>query len=637
MIELPRSYSPEVQLFAPLALSPDGQHNMDDVDERQVEIETIQSIYPELIIDEQNPARATLELPVELAEPLPVVFVAANGSTPAEAEGVQGRVHPITYLPNLHVNITLPKGYPTEKPPAVTLATAPQWLPTETIHLLLEDVTRLWEELGRDQVLYAFIDHIQELSRSAFNLCNEKEGPLKLPAELEVELLDFDIQATKRVFDCRTYDCGVCLEPRRGIACHKLSSCGHIFCRQCFKDVYNNAIKEGDVGSVKCLDPGCAKRRAEPLAGTGRRRKPNVQLSPAELLQIGLDAEMVKRYLTMKHKLELEADKTTVYCPRKWCQGAARSKKHKKPILSPDVPGFGSPDETDDSDEEDESGMSDAAKKAALRNRANLVRICEDCGFAFCSRCLHSWHGEFVQCGPPRNTEELTEEEKASLEYIKLHTTPCPTCDSPAQKTMGCNHMICQRCETHFCYLCSAWLIPSNPYQHFNTRGSSCYERLWELEGGDGHDVGYAYHGGHNAVPAAEDPPAVDNADGHDEDEAEDAEPARERVAPLAPGIIQVEAPNILRVGLPPPRPVAPPVPQPHRQHDQRLGRHARAAARRAAEEAANAPRGFRAPRGEVPAAAAPQENLPEPIRQAVMAGIPLDELRIIIQEANPT
>jgi len=78
---------------------------------------------------------------------------------------------------------------------------------------------------------------------------------------------------------------------------------------------------------------------------------------------------------------------------------------------------------------------------------------------------------------------------------MKLHTTPCPTCAAPAQKTHGCNHMICFKCNTHFCYLCSAWLSPDNPYKHYNADNTGCYMRLWELEGGDGDDIGIGYAG----------------------------------------------------------------------------------------------------------------------------------------------
>jgi len=45
--------------------------------------------------------------------------------------------------------------------------------------------------------------------------------------------------------------------------------------------------------------------------------------------------------------------------------------------------------------------------------------------------------------------------------------------------------MRCYTCNSHFCYLCSAWLQPQDPYKHFNTEGTDCFQRLWELEEGD--------------------------------------------------------------------------------------------------------------------------------------------------------
>lgn len=324
--------------------------------------------------------------------------------------------------------------------------------------------------------------------------------------------------------------------------------CGHVFCIQCLQDFYNNAITEGDVASVRCLEPKCAEEReakARDTAG-GKRRKPKIFISPSELLQIPLDQDMVKRYVTLKHKTELESDKNTVYCPRSWCQGAARSKKHKKPQ------GFDLAADSDyESDDENDADKSQAAY------RQDLLAICEDCSFAFCSRCGQSWHGEFKYCIPKERKGEITAEEKASLDYLKMHTTPCPTCASPCQKTHGCNHMRCFRCQTHFCYLCSAWLDPSNPYRHFNMQPggeiNGCYMRLWELEGGDGADVGIAYGGG-DALRNANVPPGEygqhleivvqnqDESDDEPEPNVEDAPPpqaapaaADEQQQPAAP------------------------------------------------------------------------------------------------------
>jgi E3 ubiquitin-protein ligase RNF14 len=253
--------------------------------------------------------------------------------------------------------------------------------------------------------------------------------------------------------------------------------CGHVFCVECLQDFYNNAIKEGDLASVRCLAPDCAKKRAEAQTSTMKNRRLKIQLSPSELLQIPLEHDVVSRYVKLKHKAELESDKNTIYCPRKWCQGAARSKKHRKPD------GF---EDTESSNDESDDKTSGPGKFAAGKD---LLAVCEDCSFAFCSRCYQGWHGEFTTCTPKTNTGELTEEDKKSLEYLKAHSTPCPTCAAPCQKTHGCNHMICFKCRSHFCYLCSAWLSPTNPYQHYNEEKTWCYMRLWELEEGDGDDV----------------------------------------------------------------------------------------------------------------------------------------------------
>lgn len=268
-------------------------------------------------------------------------------------------------------------------------------------------------------------------------------------------------------------------DPKKGIACHKMIDCGHVFCIRCLQDFYNNAIAEGDVAAVKCVSPNCANERKSATGESSlKSRKLRTFVSPSELLQIPLEQDTVKRYVMLKHKIKLESDKNTVYCPRPWCQGAARSNRHKKPEGLEVV-------DSDDEDDED----------------TGLLAICEDCGFAFCTRCCQGWHGELNYCIPKQRKDAITEEEKASLEYLRLHSTPCPTCAAPCQKSQGCNHMRCFRCQTHFCYLCSAWLDPSNPYKHFNTQPSSntpstCYMRLWELEGGDGDDVAIGYEGG---------------------------------------------------------------------------------------------------------------------------------------------
>lgn len=236
-----------------------------------------------------------------------------------------------------------------------------------------------------------------------------------------------------------------CLDPKKGAKCHRMLDCGHVFCVQCLQDFYNNAIKEGDLATVRCLEPSCAKKREAALKSGSKRRKARTFISPSELLQIPLEPEVVQRYVRLKYKTELESDKNTIYCPRPWCQGAARSEKHKKPK------GFELHEAEEDSDSEGEQverepTMPEKPEGIPSNPQAKLA-VCEDCNFAFCSGCDQSWHGQYSTC-TRRVVSDLKKEEEASQEFLSKHTTPCPSCGLLASKTSGCNHM----CVLYFCF-----------------------------------------------------------------------------------------------------------------------------------------------------------------------------------------
>ncbi|MCJ1293888.1 translation termination inhibitor protein itt1 [Xylographa carneopallida] len=476
-------------------------------DERATELSTNTYIFPELVIDADSCFSATIDLPVNPTKPLAVAFVsraqvarAPDLPTPPRstlASNDESRetelaadalnIHRLSHLPPLALRLALPDGYPATEAPIVHLESQSSWVPEYKLQELEASSRAIWEDIGRDQVVFTFIDHLQQAAEDGFSLSKGEDYPLRLPAEREIALLDYDLKAKRAKFEQETFDCGICLEPKKGSACHRLLLCSHVFCVACLQDFYNTCITEGDISSVKCLAPDCGKdatrKNADIAQPAKRRRKADRTLDPSELLQIPLDQETVQRYMKLKRKNMLESDQTTIYCPRQWCQGAARSKKYPKA-------GAGTSGELSDSgDEDDEAGASDKnPNQDTLPPSTEKLAICEDCSFAFCSVCKASWHGEFAVCFP-RKQHELTAEEKASEEYLKKHSTACPTCDARCQKTFGCNHMICFRCKNHFCYLCSAWLTPDNPYKHFNTLWTPCYMRLWELEEGDGDNV----------------------------------------------------------------------------------------------------------------------------------------------------
>ncbi|SPN98925.1 related to HFB30 [Cephalotrichum gorgonifer] len=567
-------------------------------DLRLEELASLEAIFPEIQRPYENDQFTfTLELPVKPPNPITVRFRTASATTTssnlteadaaaaeprqgpgpaANADGAadlqnRGATFKLSYLPSVSLRMTLPSGYPSHKPPKVDLGTRPEWLPAAVIKNIEADAHRLWEEMGRDMVAYTYIDHVQQAAEDVFGMMDSSDT-VELAFGLLVFILDYDIKARRAAFVSETFDCGICLDPKKGISCHKMTDCGHVFCISCLQDFYSEAIRQGDVNLVRCLSPGCAKAREEAQASDSGKvgRKTTVSISPGELLALGLSEDIVSRYVSLKYKMELESDKATVYCPRKWCDGAAVSKRHKKPKgLELQEPEGDEIPEADDARDDDANGK--AAK--SVSKTEELLAICEDCSYAFCTRCMQSWHGEFVHCWP-KVSEDLTPEEKASLEYIRMWTRPCASCDAPTQKTEGCNHMICYRCNTHFCYLCSAWLNPQNPYSHFNSPGEECYQRLWEFYGGHGENRDQRDGAARRAPPRAavirerpdEEPQrqpgdgnvvGEDNGGGHDGPGLNNGDAVGEHVQ------VAREGPLVLRIEQQGRREVVPPAPAP--------------------------------------------------------------------------
>ncbi|EGC49803.1 RING finger protein [Histoplasma capsulatum var. duboisii H88] len=577
---------------------------MDDLceDERAVELSSIAAIYPEIVIDSGSKFRASLELPVSPRNPLKVIFLRPQPSLPSPPASLSARedgdalhddaeeVEPcsLSHLPPLKLEIELPDGYPRLSPPRFSITTNPEWLPPSKVAELVTCGKKLWEECGMDVIIFAYIDHLQQLGERSFDLSTDPELPVILSRDLKVALMDFDMQSRRQKFEQETFECGVCLEPKKGVNCHKILLCSHVFCVSCLQGFYNTCIKEGDVGKVKCLAPNCGRDPENgpqdgPVGhGTpGRLRKKDRTLNPSELLQIPLDQEVVQRYVHFKRKRKLESDKTTIYCPRQWCQGAARSKRHAKPNSINEEMEL-SDNEDDEDDENSRPAFDPLGTEDQLPPMSERLSVCEDCSYAFCCVCKKGWHGELAFCYP-RRAADLSAAEKASEEYIKTYTAPCPTCDTRCQKSMGCNHMICFKCNTHFCYLCSSWLFVSNPYSHFNDPKGSCYMRLWELE--EGHDSG---PGGPDwDLAAAQMQAEVDSDDDSEDLEQEIAAETgnngqgannynwgrNQRPPPPAPA-----PPNAARFRAPPPAPV-PPGAHANQQNGRRPDDAARAAA----------------------------------------------------------
>ena len=207
----------------------------DDDDARFMELETLEAIFPEIRRPSDVPGFVfELELPVRPAEPVTVLFPAAEGAAPdgkqpaassassaavpssstssapagPAAEPVDSLL--VSHLPPVSLRIVLPDGYPADKPPQVSISTTPQWLSRETLASLEGDGPRLWEEAGRDMVVYSYIDHVHRDAEDVFGAVTA-EGTLAVPPEHKLAVLDYDIKAKRAAFEKETFECGICL------------------------------------------------------------------------------------------------------------------------------------------------------------------------------------------------------------------------------------------------------------------------------------------------------------------------------------------------------------------------------------------------------------------------------------------
>ncbi|KAF1979268.1 RWD-domain-containing protein [Bimuria novae-zelandiae CBS 107.79] len=460
--------------------------------ERMEELETLMAIYPELEI---TGYAACLDLPIALPSPLPIVC--------------QERHQELLHLPALRIIFELPEGYPSSEPPVVKLQAT--WLSTETATELVTNAQELWEEYGGEGILFAYISKLQEAAEGKFGL-----DLLSVSKHIFNDLINYDRQAKRDEFQKSSYECSVCLYTKPGDQCYRMERCGHVFCVQCLQDCYVQVIKKGNIDDIKCMSLNCG---TECMDFRARRAQRVRHISPRELLQIPIERSKVQRYVDLKRKNCLETDSTTVWCPRQRCQGAAKGNNCHKSTVPLEEMGV--------SDNEDDDAISYSLQKVSLHPKStskdnseapkiendtpaekpDYLAVCEDCEYAFCTNCRAGWHGTYNGCyGAPTERDlqkadqramkvaeqRRREEEQASLDYLATQTSPCPNCFTPVSKSQDCNHITCRQCRTHFCYLCSMQLSPENPYVHFNTEGTPCYEKLWVLkEGGDESKVSF--------------------------------------------------------------------------------------------------------------------------------------------------
>ena len=74
--------------------------------------------------------------------------------------------------------------------------------------------------------------------------------------------------------------------------------------------------------------------------------------------------------------------------------------------------------------------------------------------------------------------------------WLRTFTKPCIKCKTPIEKDEGCNHMRCQSCDTHFCWVCM------QPWEIHGEKTGGFYEcNLVEKEALLPNDIDIQYFG----------------------------------------------------------------------------------------------------------------------------------------------
>ncbi|PWN49858.1 RWD-domain-containing protein [Violaceomyces palustris] len=463
----------------------------------------------------------------------PVSSVAVPVSN--HVEWTEATIGPLANLPPVKLTVALPPGYPLFSPPKILQLQAP-WLPRpphgnqplnqlrEAENWIRKRLIRQWEEMGGAEVLYAWSSWLSEgmwedirLDGGQFAPFKEKRldgvdsgalnsnpGELKFdeivgPGQkgqprLSIVMTSYERSKRKSDFEATSFDCGICLEGRKGRSCVRLSGCDHVFCHPCLSGYISMLVAEGFHRQAKsCPDPECVKMRAEKekrgedlneneaLPDFGE--KVGRGLLTREELSLILDQTQVERLEMLCLKARAEADPSISYCPREGCQA---------PVL----------------------------RSRGDEGLWERFRQCTKCGMSFCAWCKHTWHGP-TPCplsfhvsllekylateegSPERQRLENTygkaflekfikqhEEDQANKKWLEEHATPCPSCGVRIEKSFGCNHMTCRSCMAHFCHICGQNISATNPYSHFNTRGLPCFNKLFDGILGNGDDGG---------------------------------------------------------------------------------------------------------------------------------------------------
>ncbi|KAI9128004.1 hypothetical protein K1719_000997 [Acacia pycnantha] len=189
--------------------------------------------------------------------------------------------------------------------------------------------------------------------------------------------------------------CNICMEDVPSDEVTRMD-CGHCFCNSCWTAHFIVKINEGQSRRIRCMEHKCNAICDEAVVRSlVSKENPDM-------------AEKFDRFLLESY---IEDNKRV-----KWC---------------PSIPHCGNAIRVEDDE---------------------LCEVECSCGLQFCFNCLSETHSP-CSCLMWELWAKKCRDESETVNWIAVHTKPCPKCHKPVEKNGGCNLVSCI-CGQAFCWLC---------------------------------------------------------------------------------------------------------------------------------------------------------------------------------------
>ena len=200
--------------------------------------------------------------------------------------------------------------------------------------------------------------------------------------------------------------CPVCLCPVRGVG-FRLSLCGHIYCKACFKQQIEASIA-AKTFPIVCVEEGCSRMV---LYQDVEQACANFNIAMVTVLKASLQAFL------------------------------ADNMPHMRACITPDC------------------DMVYHVCKSKVEGRSRAL-TCPLCQTTLCTHCHTKFH-EGLSCSVVAALDTVEEKVRTWMEEDKSMRKLCPNCLMGIEKVDGCSHVTCTSCKAEICWLCLQFFTDS--------------------------------------------------------------------------------------------------------------------------------------------------------------------------------